>query len=47
MTKPKKRSVGAGNWSGFVRMIGKIDLPWLMIAVTLAVNLIYSEVQLH
>ena len=47
MTKQKKRSSGAGNWGGFVRMIGKIDLPWLMMAATLAVNLTQSEVMLH
>ena len=42
----KKASAGGGNWSGFFRMLGQIDLPWGMIAVAFIVELGYNHILL-
>lgn len=42
----KKASAGGGNWSGFLRMLGQIDLPWGMIAVAFIVELGYNHILL-
>lgn len=44
--KQKKASSGGGNWSGFLRMLGQIDLPWVMIAIAFIVELGYNHVLL-
>lgn len=44
--KQKKNSPGAGNWKGFFRLLGQIDLPWLMIAIAFVVELGYNRVLL-
>lgn len=45
MEMEKGRGKG-GSWRGFFRMIRRIDLPWLMILLTFAVNLTYNRVLL-
>ena len=44
--KQKKVSPGAGNWRGFFRLLGKIDLPWLAIAVAFVVETVYNQILL-
>lgn len=44
--KPKKSAAGGGNWRGFFRLLGKIDLPWPWIAVTFVVELGYNRILL-
>ncbi len=47
-TKKEKKGAdkGGGNWRGFFRLLGQIDLPWLMIAFTFVVELVYNKVLL-
>ena len=47
MMKQKKISQGAGNWKGFFRLLGQINLPWLMIAIAFVVDLEYNQVLLN
>ncbi len=42
----RKASAGGGNWGGFIRMLGQINLPWLLIAVAFVVELGYNHVLL-
>lgn len=45
MGNEKTRAKG-GSWKGFFRMIGQINLPWLMILITFVVNITYNRVLL-
>lgn len=44
--KHEKTSKGGGNWRGFLKMLGRINLPWPMIAIAFLVELGYNHVLL-
>lgn len=44
--KKKKVSRGAGNWKGFIKMLGSVNMPWLMILVAFIVETTYNHVLL-
>ncbi len=44
--KKKAADKGGGNWRGFFRLLGQIDLPWLVIAFAFVVELVYNKVLL-
>lgn len=44
--KQKKVSRGAGNWKGFIKMLGSVNMPWLMILVAFIIETTYNHVLL-
>ncbi len=44
--KKKAADKGGGNWRGFFRLLGQIDLPWLVMGFSFVVELVYSKVTL-
>lgn len=44
--KQNKISSGAGSWKGFLRMLGQIDLPWVMITIAFIFEMGYNRVLL-
>lgn len=44
--KQKKVSRGAGNWKGFIKMLGSVNMPWLMILVAFIIETTYNHILL-